>query len=263
MTPGTDKAATSKDAGVATGDRAAAIRIQGLAKRYPGQGDAPLAVLDGIDLDVRPGEFLSIIGPSGCGKSTLLSILSGLEAPSEGEVDCGSDRLAQVFQRPLLLPWRDVLDNVTFSLECRGEKARDLRADATALLTTMGLQDFLHFKPHELSVGMRQRVDLARALLLRPRVLLMDEPFASLDARTHAAMQAELLLSWQEQGFTVVFVSHDLEELVFLSDRIVFLSEKPTRVARIVEVDLPRPRAADAEGRVAVLRLAEELAEQG
>ena len=239
-----------------------AIRIRGLQKRFSDSRGKSLAVLDGIDLDVREGEFLSIIGPSGCGKSTLLSILCGLDEATAGEVLCDTDRLAHVFQRPLLLPWRSVLDNVTFSMECRGESARDLRDDACAILKKMGLEDFLHFKPHELSVGMRQRVDLARALLVRPTILLMDEPFASLDTATHVAMQHELLLRWQEQGFTVVFVSHDLNEVVFLSDRVVFLSEKPTRIARIVEIDHPRPRAADAEGRVALLRLAEELAER-
>lgn len=237
----------------------AGIHIQGLSKRFAGAEGSELNVLDGIDLDIREGEFLSIIGPSGCGKTTLLNILCGLEPPSSGQVEMDRDRLAHVFQRPLLLPWRNVLDNVTFSMECGGHRAREVRADALSILEMMGLQDFLLFKPHELSLGMQQRVDLARALLVRPRILLMDEPFASLDVGTHKAMQNELVLRWKEQGFTVVFVSHDLEEVVFLSDRVVFLTEKPVRIRKIVDINLPRPRATDMEGKVELIRLVEEF----
>ncbi len=235
------------------------MRLLGLSKRFPDAAGGELSVLDDIELEVREGEFLSIIGPSGCGKSTLLQILCGLDDATEGTVEVDRDRMAYVFQRPLLLPWRDVLDNVTFGMECRGQRRQDLRGDALEVLRKMGLADYAHFKPHDLSRGMSQRVDLARALLLRPRLLLMDEPFASLDVETRAAMHRELLLRWKEQGFTVVFVSHALEEVVFLSDRVVFLSDKPSRITRVVEIDMPRPRAEDAEGKVALVRLVDQF----
>lgn len=164
-----------------------------------------------------------------------------------------------MFQRPLLLPWRDALGNATFALECRGHRARDVRDPARRLLERMGLGEALGLLPHELSVGMRQRVDLARALLVKPRLLLLDEPFASLDPNTRTSMHHELLDAWREGGFTAVLVSHDLEEVVTLSDRIVFLSDKPARVESVVEVDLSRPRAADVAGRLALLRRVEEL----
>ena len=236
-----------------------AMRLRRLCKRFPDAAGGELTVLDGLELDVREGEFLSIIGPSGCGKSTLLQILCGLDKPSAGTVEIDEQRLAFVFQRPLLLPWRDVLDNVTFAMECRGHRRADVRDDAREVLQKMGLSEYLHFKPHDLSRGMSQRVDLARALLLRPKILLMDEPFASLDVETRSAMHRELLLRWKEHRFTVVFVSHALEEVVFLSDRVVFLSGKPTQINKIVDIELPRPRAVDAEGKVALVRLVDQF----
>ena len=237
----------------------AAMQIRGLCKRFPEAAGGELTVLDHIDLEVRHGEFLSFIGPSGCGKSTLLKILGGLDQPSSGAVEADEDRLAFVFQRPLLLPWRTVLENVTFSLECRGKSSKVLRREAEEVLQKMGLSDYLRYKPHDLSRGMCQRVDLARALLVRPKILLMDEPFASLDVDTRAAMHCELLLRWKEQGFTVLFVSHALDEVVFLSDRVVFLSDKPCSISEIVDIPLPRPRAMDAESKVALVRLVEQF----
>lgn len=236
-----------------------ALRVRGLRKRFGSAPPDSPDVLGGIDLDVRPGEFLAVVGASGCGKSTLLSILADIEEATAGTVDVDRDHLAFVFQRPLLLPWRNVIDNVTFSLECHGRRKRDVRDDARRLLERMGLGDVLTFKPHELSVGMRQRVDLARALLVRPKLLLMDEPFSALDRETQLAMHDELLQRWQEAGFTVVLVSHDLEEVVALSDRVVFLSDKPARVEEIVEVGLPRPRGKGVEGKIALLKRVEEL----
>ncbi len=236
-----------------------AVRLCGVRKRFPGTEPGAPDVLAGVDLDVRAGEFLSIVGPSGCGKSTLLAILAGLEPPTGGTLEVDREHLAVVFQRPLLLPWRDALDNATFALECRGRRARDVRSDARQLLVRMGLGEALNLLPHELSVGMRQRVDLARALLVKPRLLLLDEPFASLDPGTRASMHHELLDAWREGGFTAVLVSHDLEEVVSLSDRIVFLTDRPARVEAVVEVDLPRPRAADVGGRITLLRRVEEL----
>jgi len=211
---------------------------------------------------VERGEFLSIIGPSGCGKTTLLHILNGLEPPSAGHVRAPADEMAFVFQRPLLLPWRSVLDNVLFSAQCRGLDLRPARAKAEDLLRRVGLADVLDYLPHQLSEGMKQRVNLARAQLIEPRVLLMDEPFAALDVDTRAAVHRELLELWQEQDLTVVFVSHNLEEVVRLSDRVAFLSAKPSAVQHIEPVDLPRPRAADAEGQVALVRLTHAIADR-
>lgn len=235
------------------------LEVRGLVKSFRAPGRAPAPVLDGLDLQVRRGEFVSIVGPSACGKTTLLHILAGLEAPTAGTVQVDRERLAVVFQRPLLFPWRSVLANVTFSQECRGRRRADVTPAALALLERLRLGGAAGLRPFELSQGMRQRVDLARALLVEPTVLLMDEPFASLDAATRAEMHAVLLDVWREFGFTVVFVSHDLEEVVLLSDRVVFLSEKPTRVTKVVEIGLPRPRGATPEARAEVYRLAREL----
>jgi NitT/TauT family transport system ATP-binding protein len=240
----------SVDAPPQRADQPFAVRVRGLRKRFPRSPAGSPDVLGGVDLDVAAGEFVSLVGPSGCGKTTLLSVLAGLEAPSGGTVEIDRDGVACVFQRPLLLPWRSVLDNVTFGLECRGRRARDVRGAAAELLDRMGLGDVLALRPHELSRGMRQRVDLARALLVRPRVLLMDEPFASLDGDTRGAMHDELLAAWRAVGCAVVFVSHDLDEVVTLSDRIVFLSKGPAVVQECVRVDLPRPRSAEDRARL-------------
>ncbi|MBM4394545.1 MAG: ABC transporter ATP-binding protein [Deltaproteobacteria bacterium] len=255
----TRRSDSGNEPATASGAAAPAVRVRALRKRFAVSAGGDLAVLDGIDLDARRCEFVSVIGPSGCGKTTLLQVIAGLQAEDSGTVEVDRDHVALVFQRPILLPWRTVLRNVTFGLECRGRRAREVRDEAMDLLGKMGLADFARFMPHELSRGMAQRVDLARALLLRPRVLLMDEPFASLDVETREAMHRELLLRWEEQGLTVVFVSHTVEEVAALSDRVVFLTAKPARVAREVEVGLPRPRGADAEARVALVRRAEEL----
>ena len=245
--------------GFATPANGSAVRVRGLRKRFGTHRSQGPAVLDGIDLDVTEGEFVSVIGPSGCGKSTLLSILAGLESANAGAIEVDRERLAFVFQRPLLLPWRTVLGNATFALECSGRRGRDVRDEARRLLERAGLGDVVGYKPHELSVGMRQRVDLVRALLVNPTLLLMDEPFASLDKESRESLHVELEHASQETGVTVLLVSHDLEEVATLSDRIVVLSDKPTRVRCVVEVGLPRPRATDMEGRLAQLRRPEQI----
>ena len=243
-------------------NREVVLKLEGLCKEF---GDGPqgraLEVLDDLNLDVRQGEFLSIIGPSGCGKTTLLQILDGLEEPSGGRVKGGHESMAFVFQRPLLLPWRSVLGNALFSMECQGRSAADARGDAEEMLERVGLGEFLDYLPHQLSEGMKQRVNLARALLVKPRILLMDEPFASLDVDTRATMHRELLDLWREQELTVVFVTHNLEEVVFLSDRVVFLSDKPSRIHQVVEIDLPRPRGVGADAKVDLVRLTEAFVE--
>ncbi len=217
-------------------------------------------VLDGVDLALNRGEILALVGPSGVGKSTLVRVLMGLEPPTRGRVlRQGEPELALVFQQALLLPWRTVLGNATFALECRGVRPREVRDRAVALLERVGLGDFLGHHPHELSVGMAQRVDLARALLLEPEVLLMDEPFGALDLDTAATMHQLLLELWADRDLTVLLVSHSPAEVVRLADRVALLSGSPARIAREESVGLPRPRGQDEAGELALVRRAREL----
>jgi NitT/TauT family transport system ATP-binding protein len=210
---------------------------------------APLRALDGFDLEVEEGEFLSIVGPSGCGKSTFLNVLLGLLKPDSGEVlmhgkrisGPGSDR-AMVFQEFGLLPWRTVQNNIELGLELKRAPAAKRRAIAERLVALVGLAGFEHHYPHELSGGMKQRVGLARALATDPGVLLMDEPFAALDAQTRDLMQVELLRIWREARKTVLFVTHQIEEAIYLSDRVMVMSKRPGRAKKYFDVELPRPR---------------------
>jgi NitT/TauT family transport system ATP-binding protein len=216
---------------------------------YQARLDRRTPVLEAVNLIAGGGEFVSIVGPSGCGKTTLLQILDGLLLPTRGHVlvdgrpvdGPGRDR-AVVFQDPALLPWRTVLRNVTYGLECLKVDAREARRAAEWWLDFVGLSGFgLHY-PYELSGGMQQRVNLARALAVDPSILLMDEPFAALDAQTRESMQAELLAIWERSPKTVVFVTHDIGEAIFLADRVVVLSSRPGRVRAAIPVPLPRPR---------------------
>jgi NitT/TauT family transport system ATP-binding protein len=210
---------------------------------------APIRALYGFDLDVNEGEFLSIVGPSGCGKSTFLNILLGLIKPDSGELlmhgkpiaGPGSDR-AMVFQEFGLLPWRTAEANIELGLELKKVPAEKRRAVAGRLINLVGLAGFERHYPHELSGGMKQRVGLARALATDPEVLLMDEPFAALDAQTRDLMQAELLRVWREARKTVLFVTHQIDEAIYLSDRVMVMSKRPGRAKRTFAVDLPRPR---------------------
>jgi NitT/TauT family transport system ATP-binding protein len=210
-------------------------------------GLAPVAALRDVTLRVAGREMVAIVGPSGCGKSTLLRILAGLLAPDRGTVttvggDDGRPRTALVFQEHGLFPWMNVVDNVAFGLRMAGAPRRDSAREARAFLDRIGLGSFARRHPHELSVGMRQRVNLARAFLVDPHVLLLDEPFASLDAQTRLVLQAELLASCERSHKSVVYVTHDLEEAVLLADRVVVLSGRPGTIRDEVPVPLPRPR---------------------
>ena len=217
-------------------------------------------VLKAVDIEVQTGEFLSVIGPSGCGKTTLLKILHGLETPTSGSVDWYADpRRAMVFQEALLLPWRTVIENVSFALECQGLTGPEVREQASDALARVGLSDFEEHHPHEISGGMMQRVGLARALLVKPDVLLLDEPFSSLDVETRQGLQDQLLQIWESEGFTVIFVSHTLEEVAYLSNRVAFLSGDPARIQHMAEIGLAWPRSRDAESRVALIRETEKL----
>ncbi|MEM6991405.1 MAG: ABC transporter ATP-binding protein [Myxococcota bacterium] len=236
-----------------------ALTLGAVGIDFPQHDGTRLRVLDGVSLRVRDGEFFSIVGPSGCGKTTLLDLVMDLATPSTGTIDVAAHRRAMVFQRPQLLPWRTVLDNAIYGVECRGELREQSRTEATELLDRMGLGKQLHEHPDRLSEGMKQRVNLARALLIRPDLLLMDEPFAALDPATRRRLQDDLLKLWEERAFTVVFVSHSVPEVVYLSDRVAVLSDKPTRVVAVERIELPRPRAESPEAQLAMLQHADDL----
>ena len=219
-----------------------------LAYAQPRTG-TELAALDGVDLQVMDGEFVAIVGPSGCGKTTFLSVVDGLIAATGGRVLVdgavvtrpGPDR-AIVFQDASLLPWRTVLGNVRYGLECLGVRTREADARAEKLIALVGLSGFEHHYPHELSGGMQQRVNLARALVVDPKILLMDEPFASLDAQTRELMQEELTRIWVQARKTVLFITHQIDEAIYLADRVVVFSGRPGRVKDSIAVDIERPR---------------------
>jgi NitT/TauT family transport system ATP-binding protein len=236
-----------------------------------------LSVLAGIDLDVFAGELVSIVGPSGCGKTTFLNAVDGLVRVTEGEIRVdgkpvtgpGPDR-AMVFQNDSLFPWRTVLHNVTYGLELQGRLGKqDREQRARALIELVGLTGFADHYPHELSGGMRQRVNIARALAMEPQLLLLDEPFAALDAQTREFMQVELLKILGRARTTALFITHQISEAIFLADRVVVFSARPARIKDIIAVDLPSARTLDLKHQPAfvdlerrVWRLIEEEAEK-
>src|ERR1700674_324 len=232
------------------GARAAAVAVEDLSMEFVSRGQR-LVALQNIDLDIAPGEFFVIVGPSGCGKTTLLRVLQGLANPTRGRIlvggklvtGPGTDR-GFVFQQDAVYPWRGVLRNVGFGLELQGIAKDAARTRARAMIDLVGLTGFESHYPHELSGGMRQRVNLARALAIEPAILLMDEPFAALDALTRETMQHELLRIAAVAGTTVVFITHQIEEAVFLGDRVAVFATRPGRLQEIIPIDLPRPRPA-------------------
>ncbi len=198
---------------------------------------------------VNEGEFVTIVGPSGCGKTTFINLCDGLLKPTAGHITIdgktvtgpGIDR-GMVFQDSCLMPWRTVLKNVIFGLECQGLDNAEGSARAKGFIKLVGLQGFEEHYPHELSGGMQQRCNLARALTVDPKILIMDEPFAALDAQTREIMQAELLRIWRESGKTVLFITHQINEAIFLADRVIVFGARPGRVKETIKIDLPRPR---------------------
>ena len=227
------------------------LQTRGLGKRF-GSGERAVQALDGLDLEVADGEFVSVIGPSGCGKSTLFNLLAGLEEPSAGALfldgeRCSPGRLlgrvGYMPQRDLLMPWRTILDNTTIGLEVAGVGRAEGRRRALELFGAFGLAGFERRRPGELSGGMRQRAALLRTFLAGREVILLDEPFGALDSLTRAGMQQWLVQVWEEHRKTILLITHDVDEALFLSDRVYVLTPRPGRVELALAVDLPRPRA--------------------
>jgi len=229
-----------------------ALELQGVSKVYRRSDGGPLQTLRDLRLVVAEGEFVSVVGPSGCGKSTMLNLIAGRDAPTEGDIRIFGQAsratpglVAHMPQRDLLLPWRNTLDNVILGPELRGVSRAAARRQALAYFHRFGLEGFERVYPNALSGGMRQRAALLRTILTERDVLLLDEPFGALDALTRSEMQAWLLSIWREFGKTVLFVTHDVEEAVFLSDRVYVLSRRPGTVKLELSIDLARPRARE------------------
>jgi NitT/TauT family transport system ATP-binding protein len=226
-----------------------------------------VTALASVSLTVADGEFVALLGPSGCGKSSLLRIVAELLRPTAGSVQIhsscdkenGRPKTALVFQEYALFPWRTVLDNVAFSLEMRGVPRNERLDRARTVLGRVGLQSFTGAFPHQLSGGMRQRVGIARALAAEPEVLLMDEPFGALDAQTRTILQEELLRVWESERKTVLYVTHSIDEAVYMSDRVVLLSARPGRVKAEYTVDLARPRNIEMRGWSSYTKLSLEI----
>ncbi|WP_075290509.1 ABC transporter ATP-binding protein [Pararhizobium arenae] len=238
------------------------VAIRHLSKSFTLNGE-PLPVLRDVNLNIRSGESLAIVGASGSGKTTLLRVLAGLEAADAGEVlidgkavhGVGAER-AVIFQEPRLLPWLTVLDNIAFGLETRGTSRDEARAHARRYVKLVGLQQFENAYPRQLSGGMAQRVGIARALAVQPEILLLDEPLGALDAMTKIGMQQELARIWRDEEVTTILVTHDLEEAIYLADRILILPREKGGESKFIDIDLQRPRDRSAPEFV---RLREEL----
>jgi NitT/TauT family transport system ATP-binding protein len=248
---------TATDPGTARAAAEAAVRLTGVTKRFGGPAE-PL-VLDGIDLTVAPGEFVCLLGASGCGKSTLLNLVAGLDPVTAGSIELPGDRAALMFQESALFPWLTAAGNVELALRLRGLGKAERKAEAARLLRLVRLEGAAHKRAHELSGGMRQRVALARALAQQADVLLMDEPFAALDAITRDVLHGELTSLWAETGVAILFVTHNVREAVRLGQRVVLLSSRPGRVAREWRVRIPQPRRIED---AAVAELAREITDE-
>jgi NitT/TauT family transport system ATP-binding protein len=242
-----------------------ALLLDNVSKQY-GSPQDPILALEGISLEVKDGEFLSIIGPSGCGKSTLFRIIGGLVAEWQGRIEVNgvpgtgeNSGIGIVFQEESTFPWLTVLENVEFALKARGVPKAERQKRAYRFLKLVGLDGFAHRYPSQLSGGMRQRTSIARTLVVEPRILLMDEPFAAVDEQTRLLLGDRVLRIHQELQQTTVLITHNLTEAVQLSDRVVVMTFRPGRIKRIVEIDLPRPRRSDIVSRDEFLRLVGDI----
>ncbi|HVZ46902.1 MAG TPA: ABC transporter ATP-binding protein [Ramlibacter sp.] len=244
------------------------IAFRGVSKLYGGAGRAKnqTLALDSLDVDIRATEIVTVLGPTGCGKSSALNLIAGFERPSTGKLALdgnaisgpGPDR-AVVFQHPSLFPWLNVFDNVTLGVKCRGVPAETYSARAMHLLREVGLSGFERHYPYQLSGGMQQRVQIARALVSEPKVLLLDEPFGALDYQTRIQMQELLLALWQEYKPTIFFITHDVTEAIFVADRVLVMSRRPGRVKLSVDVKEDKPRTIDFMATPAFMELQREL----
>lgn len=239
---------SGRDAVASEPDAPLDILVQGVSKSF-----GAIRALEDVSFTARPGEFVALIGPSGCGKTTLLKIIAGLVVPEAGRIEIGGTRVtgpgpdrALVFQDFALMPWGTVLRNVAFGLELRGTGRREREEVARRIITRVGLAGFEDHYPHQLSGGMQQRVGVSRALAVSPKILLMDEPFASVDEQTRRLLQDDLLGLWAEDRKTILLVTHSMDEAIYLSDRVVVLSPRPGRLFGEIQVDLPRPRSSKA-----------------
>jgi NitT/TauT family transport system ATP-binding protein len=233
---------------------AATIELQGVTKRFVTPSGSVFTAIRDVDLVIEPGQFCAIVGPTGCGKSTTLSLVSGLDRPSAGAVRVGGQvvdgiesGMSFMFQADALLPWKTVLGNVAMGPRFQGMTKKEAQAEAREWLRRVGLTGFEDHHPHQLSGGMRKRTSLAAALINKPSILLMDEPFGALDVQTKAIMSNELLGLWEQTRPTVIFITHDLEEAVALADKVVVMTVNPGTIKGVFEIDLPRPRGAVQE----------------
>lgn len=250
MTTGTDKSVRNIEQSRRVDGRASIVSVAGVSHHFSSPDGATFTALDGIDLDIKDGEFVAIVGPSGCGKTTLLNMFAGLEAPESGSLTvlgetprAGNPEVGYILARDSLLPWRSALSNAGLALELQGVGTKERKARAAEALDVMGLGDFHSAYGAQLSHGMRQRVALARSFATRPRMLLMDEPFSALDAQTRLTVHDAFLRAWEKHRMTVVLITHDLQEAVGLADRVVIMTKRPGRIKAIHSIDLPRPRS--------------------
>lgn len=225
------------------------IRIENVKRHFTRADGEVVNALNGVNLTIQAGDFVSLIGPSGCGKSTLLRLIAGLDQPDEGVLYLDSDRITKpgcerglVFQDPTLFPWATIEDNISFGLKAR-KIFKEKKESVGEFIEMVGLKGFEKSYPHQLSGGMCQRASLARALVGHPKVLLLDEPLGALDAFTRMNMQDELLRIWKENNMTMIMVTHDVDEAVYLSDKIVVMTPRPAKIEKVIEVEMGRPRA--------------------
>ncbi|MDY7099564.1 MAG: ABC transporter ATP-binding protein [Actinomycetota bacterium] len=258
--PGTNGIAVSETATQADPK----VRVEGATRVYRSRRGTDIEALAPVDLSIGQGEFVSVVGPSGCGKSTLLRIVGGLVRPTDGQVllrhdDPARQLCATVFQDYSIFPWRTVAKNVSLGLDAQRLGRDEIRQRVTSWLGRVGLDGFANAYPRQLSGGMKQRVALARALAVEPEILLMDEPFAALDAQLRTLLQEQLLRICEEERRTVLFITHSLEEAILLSDRVVLLTRRPGRIKAEFTVDLPRPRSMELRGHPEFGRLENEI----
>ena len=223
------------------------LELNGISKTFYSESGEQIRAVEGLNLRVREGEFITLVGATGCGKTTLLNLIAGLDSPDDGQLCLGEDlrlgdNIAYVFQHYTLFPWRSTLSNVSFGLQMRGIGRKKRKEKALKLLSKVGLDGFENTYPYELSGGMRQRAAIAQALAIRPKLLLMDEPFGALDDSTRRELQQMLTELWQENRTTILFVTHNIDEAVVLGEKVLVLSERPGRIIREFDVELPRPR---------------------